>query len=103
MGMYEDIMLLEGADDRMVDEIEMAAAMQRTINQGDGWRMHGSMGRAMMGAIEAGQNLLGKQGARDYWGNRIPSRDEVEDGTKGSRSYVVAAMGEEWAAHMEAL
>jgi hypothetical protein len=41
--------------------------------------------------------MLGKHPARDYWGNRIPARDEVKDGTKGSRGFVVARRGEGWA------
>jgi hypothetical protein len=36
-----------------------------------------------------------------YYGNRIPSRNEVKEGTKGSRGYVVAAMGEDWAKMLE--
>jgi hypothetical protein len=40
-----------------------------------------------MAAIEAGECMLGEQGHRDYWGNRVPSRYEVEPGTKGSVEY----------------
>lgn len=79
------------------------AAMQRIINDGSGWRMQGSMGRAMMAAIEAGECMLGKSVMTDYWGNRIPSRYHVQAGTKGSREYVAEMMGEEHAAEMEKL
>lgn len=101
MGQFEDIMVLEGVDE-CESEMDFYASMQRTINAGT-WGLQGSFGRQMMGAIEAGQCLLGKSGARDYYGNYIPSRDEVKDGTKGSRSFVVEAMGEDWAKHMESL
>jgi hypothetical protein len=48
----------------------------------------------MMAAIEEGRCLLGPQPAQDAWGNRIPSRTEVEPGTKGSREFVAARQGE---------
>ena len=53
--------------------------------------------RAMMDAIDAGRCMLGTSHARDYWGNRIPSRDEVKEGTKGSVEYVRANSGDDWA------
>lgn len=64
-------------------------ALQKLINAG-AWSFEGSMGRAMMRAIEAGQCALGPEPARDYWGNRIPSRFEVKPGTKGSVEFVEA-------------
>ena len=57
----------------------------------------------MMAAIEEGYCLLGPQPAEDAWGNRIPSRTEVEPGTKGSREFVVAGQGEAWAVRMEGI
>jgi hypothetical protein len=42
----------------------------------------------MMEAIEAGVCALGNEPAHDYNGNRIPSRFEVEPGSKGSVKYV---------------
>ena len=100
MGQFEDVMMLEG-EIEVEDEMDQALAMQRQINRGQ-WSLQGSHGRAMMEAIKSGQCLLGKSGAHDYYRNYIPSRDEVQDGTKGSRSFVVEAMGEDWAAAMEA-
>jgi len=47
--------------------------------------------------------LLGKSRARDYFGNVIPSRDDVKAGTKGSYEYVADAMGVEYADAMAAL
>lgn len=100
MNAINDILMLEQGEG---SEEEQFAAMQRTINDGTGWRMQGSMGRSMMAAIEGGWCMLGREGRRDYWGNYVPSRDEVKDGTKGSRSFVAKHAGEEWAAKMEAL
>jgi len=55
----------------------------------------------MMAAINSGHCLLGPNAARDYWGNVIPSRDDVKEGTKGSISFVEAAMGGDWLFEME--
>jgi hypothetical protein len=86
--------------DELADEREEAVAIQRAINSGL-WSLQGSYGRAMMAALEAGICMLGEKPARDYYGNRIPSRDEVKPGTKGSRKLVVDRRGEEWARMLE--
>jgi len=86
--------------DQDVSEVEYFASVQRAINGGM-WGLQGSYGRTMMEAIESGRCLLGKTGARDYYGNYIPSRDEVKEGTKGSISYVEAEMGGDWLFEME--
>lgn len=78
-----------------------AISIQRAINSGM-WSLRGSYGLAMMQAIEDGQAMLGPNSARDYWGNFIPSRSQVQAGTKGSREFVVEAMGENWALMLEA-
>ena len=54
-----------------------------------------------MDSIESGCCMLGESPAHDYWGNRIPSRYEVEAGTKGSLEFVIQRMGEEWAQAIE--
>jgi hypothetical protein len=61
--------------------------LQRLIDTGLAWRMEGAVGRAAMDAIRSGHCVLGKEPFTDYWGNRIPSRYEVEPGTKGSEEY----------------
>lgn len=66
---------------------EVIEAYQHLINTGQVWRMEGSMGRTAMDLIESGHCVLGEQGHRDYWGNYVPSRYEVEPGTKGSVEY----------------
>ena len=75
-------------------------SIQRAINSGM-WGLQGSYGRAMMEAIEQGLCLLGRQPARDYYGNRIPSRDEVKAGTKGSYEFTARQHGIEWADMMD--
>lgn len=101
MVMYEDVMVIEG-EDEVDSEEAYFAAIQRQINAGC-WSLQGSHGRTMMDAIASGHCMLGTSGARDYWGNYIPARDEVQAGTKGSYEFLVAAMGEDWAVHMGGL
>jgi hypothetical protein len=95
----QDIDLIEG--NTTCTQREYYQSIQRAINSGSAWSLQGSYGRAMMEAIESGACMLGTSRARDYYGSTIPSRDDVQEGTKGSRQYVVDAMGEDWAALME--
>lgn len=76
--------------------------LQQLINAGM-WSLQGSMGRAMMAAIEDGRCMLGPESAKDYWGNPIPGREDVQDGTKGSYQYVVDRFGKDHADHLLAL
>lgn len=89
-----DINTIESDED--TTEEEYFLSIQRAINSG-AWGLQGSYGRAMMDAINAGCCVLGRNRARDYYGNTIPSRDDVKQGTKGSYDFVVDAMGAEWA------
>jgi hypothetical protein len=63
--------------------------LQELIDSGAAWRLEGGVGRAAMEAIEAGACVLGEVGHRDYWGNYVPSRYEVQPGTKGSIEYAL--------------
>ncbi len=85
------------------NEEEYFVSLQRAINSLDAWKMQGRFGRAMMEAIAGGECMLGRNPTRDYWGNRIPSRNEVQASTKGSAAYVRTCMGDEWANMMEAV
>lgn len=85
-----------------VEELDYFVSIQRAINSGM-WGLQGSYGRAMMEAINAGYCMLGKNSARDYYGNYIPSRDEVKPGTKGSYEFVADQNGVEWADDMAAV
>lgn len=69
----------------MTDALELD--LQALIDSGMAWRMEGHIGRQAMAAIEAGECVLGERAFTDYWGNRVPSRYEVEPGTKGSVEY----------------
>lgn len=77
--------------DTMEWEIELAESflppMQELINSGQAWRLEGHIGRQCMDCIESGDCILGEEGHRDYWGNYVPSRHEVQPGTKGSIEY----------------
>lgn len=64
--------------------------LQALINSGQAWRLDGAVGRAAMDAIEAGVCVLGEEGRYDYYGNYVPSRHEVQPGTKGSIEYAEA-------------
>ena len=85
--------------DEPVTDAEYYASLQRAINAGM-WSLQGSYGRTMMDAIESGKCLLGLKSASDYWGNVIPSRLQVKDGTKGSWEYVKQRNGVVWANKM---
>lgn len=61
--------------------------LQGLIDSGMAWRLEGFVGRAAMRAIEEGECVLGEIGHTDFWGNYVPSRYEVEAGTKGSVEY----------------
>ena len=86
-------------DSDIVDPVDYYTSIQRAINSGM-WSMQGSYGRAMMDAINDGKCLLGLKDARDYWGNTIPSRLHVKEGTKGSWDYVKEKSGKDWANQM---
>lgn len=98
---YTDVEILEGNVE--TDQVSFYEAMQRTINSGDAWRFQGSYGRSMMAAIEDGFCLLGSVSSEDAYGNRIPSRTEIQPGTKGSREFVANRRGEDWALRMESI
>ncbi len=68
---------------------EHVRAMQYMIDTGQVWSMEGSMGRSAMSLIESGHCILGTEAHRDYWGNRVPSRDEVKPDTEGSVEYAL--------------
>ena len=91
-----DIDIIECNDEDISAE-DYYFTIQRAINSGTAWSMQGSYGRSMMAAIESGHCMLGRDQCRDYYGNVIPSRDDVQKGTKGSYQFVVKQSGLEWA------
>jgi hypothetical protein len=82
--------------DEEATEEEYYLAVQRAINGGM-WGLQGSYGRTMMDAISSGLCMLGHNRATDYYGNTIPSRDDVKAGTKGSYDFVAEERGQDWA------
>ena len=58
--------------------------MQELINNGQCWIMEGEIGREAMHLLTIGACMLPKKAFFDYYGNRIPSRDELKEGTKGT-------------------
>lgn len=74
-------------DEREHSDDEVRAGYQALIDSGTAWRMEGSVGRSAMGMLEAGWCILGEVGHKDYWGNYVPSRTEVQAGTLGSIEY----------------
>lgn len=58
--------------------------MQEMINSGIAWRMEGSIGRQAMSLLECGACMLPKEMHKDYYGNTIPSREMLREGTKGT-------------------
>lgn len=95
-----DVELIENSEE--ADEAYFET-MQRAINDGSAWSFQGNWGRSMMDAIEGGFCCLGREPCRDYYGNRIPSRDEVQEGTKGSVGFVREMRGEDWAEMISAV
>ena len=73
--------------DETASEEDEIRSLQHLVNTGQ-WSWPGRTGRSMMDAIESGLVALGTESATDYYGNRIPSRFEVEAGTKGSVEFV---------------
>ena len=59
-------------------------SLQRLIDDGTAWRLEGSVGRAAMEALRSGICMLPKEHFYDAYGNRVPSRDELVTGTKGT-------------------
>lgn len=84
--------VLMGEPDDRDAEIE---GLQQLVDSGQAWLLEGSVGRACADAIEDGVVTLGAVGHRDYWGSYVPSRTEVEPGTKGSIEYAHRVGGDE--------
>lgn len=61
--------------------------LQTLIDTGDAWRLDGSVGRAAMDALRSGECVLPTVAHTDYWGNRVPSRDELDPGSMGTLAY----------------
>lgn len=58
--------------------------LQGLINNGQAWKMEGYIGRHCMDALRSGMCMLPKKAFYDYYGNKVPSRDEVKKGGMGT-------------------
>jgi hypothetical protein len=58
--------------------------LQNLIDSGTAWRLEGSVGRAAMAALEAGECVLGPRPVRDTYGNLVPAWWMVAPGSLGS-------------------
>lgn len=61
--------------------------LQNLIDNGEGWKSEGELGRAVVRALEDGTCVLGPVAHRDYHGNVVPARGDVAAGAKGSLDY----------------
>ena len=96
----EDLQIIQEVEEQEEPQ-KYYTALQRLIDDGGAWCLEGFYGRSMMHAITEGYCLLGLDSHLDAYGNKVPSRLEVQEGTKGSRQYVVEKQGEDWAKLME--
>lgn len=58
--------------------------LQGLINSGLAWKLEGSIGRQAMEALESGACYLPTKTYRDHYGNIVPDRNLLEDGSKGT-------------------
>ena len=58
--------------------------VQDGINTGMSWHMEGSVGRFANDCIESGICMLPEVRHRDYYGNTVPSRNDLKPGSKGT-------------------
>lgn len=60
------------------------ARIQEQINNGRVWHLEGAVGRYAMSLLTSGVCMLPKKFHRDSYGNQVPSRDVLKQGTKGT-------------------
>lgn len=58
--------------------------LQKMIDSGQAWKMEGHYGRTAMSALEQGACILPETAHQDYYGNTVPSRNSLLNGTKGT-------------------
>ena len=66
------------------------AELQMMIDTGMAWNMEGSYGRFAMDALRSGACMLPTSSRKDYYGNTVPSRYQVAQGTTGSYKNTVS-------------
>jgi hypothetical protein len=63
------------------------AFLQHLIDNGEGWKSEGALGRAIVRALEDGTCVLGPAAQRECHNNIVPARGDVAPGAKGSLAY----------------
>jgi len=58
--------------------------LQEQIDNGSVWHLQGLMVQQAMSALQSGACMLPKASFRDAYGNKVPSRDELVRGAKGT-------------------
>jgi len=83
---------------RKLQESYGVTKTQESIERGDIWKFEGSVGRFAMSLLEAGICFLGDEVTFDYYGNRIPPRDEIDVSytTKGTLENAQAFWQKVW-------
>ncbi|MCA9078191.1 MAG: hypothetical protein KDA93_24390 [Planctomycetaceae bacterium] len=71
-----------------LDEAETVSLFQQLIDDGTVWRLQGSYGRMAQQLIETGRCLLAPVSQRDYFGNVVPGRHDIEPGQPGTGQFV---------------
>lgn len=72
---------------KQIEKLQKAYGVTKTqegILSGDIWKFEGSVGRFAMDTLNAGICFLGTEPTRDYYGNTLPPRTVLKDGTKGT-------------------
>ena len=69
---------------KRLQKIHGFTEIQNMINSGICWLMEGSTGRAAMECLRSGACYLPNKQFRDYYGNKIPARSELKEGTTGT-------------------
>jgi hypothetical protein len=77
--------------------------VQEQINSGMAWKLEGSVGRFAMEMLEAGVCMLPKERKIDYYGNTVPSRDDLKPGTKGTYQNAVNFWQKVWDGDFETI
>lgn len=73
---------------------EHVEAYQTMIDNGQAWLFEGSVGREAMALLKNGYCTLPEVRHKDYWGNTVPSRHDVEPGSFGTLEFVAKAQAE---------
>ena len=67
-----------------LQDSEGVLEIQKLILSGEVWKFEGSYGRQAMDFLNSGICYLPEVVTYDYYGNMIPSRNQLEAGTKGT-------------------